>query len=146
MFLEVYEIYLNYNWVYLSKDLVTQNISIQKRKNAQDFTLAIDKKPKVEQQGGDADGSLFWEMTYFDNIEEREESVFYGLSWRWKIFSQFAIKEKKKFDHQHDLVYHAISADREENYIEEVGRRLGDRICDHSGKASHVKIFIWKGT
>ena len=39
----------------------------------QDFTLANDKKPKVEQQGGDADDSLFWEMIDFDNIEEREE-------------------------------------------------------------------------
>ena len=50
----------------------------------QDFTLANDKKPKVEQQGGDTDDSLFYEMTDFDNIEEREESVFYGLSLKMK--------------------------------------------------------------
>lgn len=47
-----------------------------------------------------------------------------------------------KFNHQHDLVYHDISAYCEGNYIGEVGRRLGDHICDHSGKAPHVKIFI----
>ena len=50
----------------------------------QDFTLANDKKPKVD----DADDSLFWEMIDFDNIEEREESVFYGLSLKMKdLFS-----------------------------------------------------------
>lgn len=62
-------IQLNYNWSYLWKDLVTQSISIQKRKNVQDFTLDDDQKPKVELQEDGAGDNIFWE-TDFDNIEE----------------------------------------------------------------------------
>ena len=45
-----------------------------------------------------------------------------------------AKKDKSKFEHQHDLVYHAKWPDCDDNYIGEVGRRLWECVCDHSGK------------
>ena len=54
-----------------------------------------------------------------------------------KLGSNFQIKDKTKFDHKHDLVYYVKCPECQEDYIGEIGRRLYERICDHSGKDSN---------
>ena len=58
------------------------------------------------------------------------------------------IKDKTKFDHKHDLVYYVECPKCQEDYIGEIGRRLHERICDHSGKygKSHMLNIPWKIT
>ena len=53
-----------------------------------------------------------------------------------KLGSNFHIKGKTKFDHKHDLVYYVKCPECQEDDIGEIGRRLHERICDHSGKDS----------
>ena len=48
--------------------------------------------------------------------------------------SNFQIKDKTKFHHKHDLVYYVKCPECQEDYIGEIGRRLHEWICDHSGK------------
>ena len=59
-----------------------------------------------------------------------------------KLSNKFNIKSKIKQDHQHDLTYYAKCPEEtcRENYIGETGRRLSERVIDHSGrdKQSHV--------
>ena len=57
-----------------------------------------------------------------------------------KFRSQFAIKDKTKFEHQHDLVHRAKCLECDNNYTGEIGRRLGEHVCYHSGKdhKSHI--------
>ena len=43
---------------------------------------------------------------------------------------------KTKFDYKHDLVYYVKCPECQEEYIGEIGRKLHERICDHSGKDS----------
>ena len=52
---------------------------------------------------------------------------------RIKLGSNFQIKDKTKFNHKHDLVYYAKYPECEKDYTGEIGRRLHERICDHSG-------------
>ena len=56
--------------------------------------------------------------------------------------SCFSIKDKTKFKHQHDLVYcvKCTEPSCRDNYVGETGRRITERIKDHSGRvhASHV--------
>ena len=58
-----------------------------------------------------------------------------------------------KLEHQHDLVYHAKCPYYDDKFIEEVERRLGDHVCDHSGKdhklnmlkhsyKKHIKMYL----
>ena len=53
-----------------------------------------------------------------------------------KLGSNFKIKDKTKFDHKHDLVYYVKCPECQEDYIDEISRRLNERICDYSGKDS----------
>ena len=53
-----------------------------------------------------------------------------------KLDSNFQINDKTKFDHKHDIVYYVKCPEYQEDYIGEIGRRLHERICDHSGKDS----------
>ena len=53
-----------------------------------------------------------------------------------KLGSNFQIKDKTKFDHKHDLVYYVKCPECQEDYIGEIGMRLHEQICDHSGKDS----------
>ena len=53
-----------------------------------------------------------------------------------KLGSNFQYKYKTKFDHKHDLVYYVKCLECQEDCIGEIGRRLHERICDHSGKDS----------
>ena len=59
-----------------------------------------------------------------------------------KINSCFSIKDKTKFEHQHDLVYYVecTEASCRDNYVGETGLRIIERIQDHSGRdhASHI--------
>ena len=54
----------------------------------------------------------------------------------------FKLKDKSKFDYQHDLVYHAKCPSElcDENYIGESGRRIAERVKDHNGRdhKSHI--------
>ena len=53
-----------------------------------------------------------------------------------RLASNFQIKDKTEFDYKHDLVHYIKYPECREDYIGEIGRRLHERICDHSGKDS----------
>ena len=53
-----------------------------------------------------------------------------------KLGSNFQIKDKAEFNLKHHLVYYVKCPECQEYYIGEIGRRLHERICDHSGKDS----------
>ena len=59
-----------------------------------------------------------------------------------KLSTCFQMKDKSKFDHQHDLVYHAKCPSElcDKNYIGESGRRIAERVKDHNGRdyKSHI--------
>ena len=59
-----------------------------------------------------------------------------------KLNSCFSIKDKTKFEHQQDLVYYEKCTEPScrDNYVGETGRRIIERIKDHSGRdhASHM--------
>ena len=59
-----------------------------------------------------------------------------------KLSSKFSIKDKTKKEHQHDLIYSVKCPDDTCNvsYNGEIGRRLAERVKDHSGrdKDSHM--------
>ena len=61
-----------------------------------------------------------------------------------KLSTCFQIKDKSKFDHQRDLVYHAKCPSElcDENYIGECGRRMAERVKDHN-RRDH-KSYILK--
>ena len=64
------------------------------------------------------------------------------LSQVKKLNSCFSIKDKTKFEHQQDLVYYEKCTEPScrDNYVGETGRRIIERIKDHSGRdhASHM--------
>ena len=59
-----------------------------------------------------------------------------------KLSTCFQIKDKNKFDHQHELVYHAKCPSElcDENYIGESGIRTAGRVKGHNrrGSKSHI--------
>ena len=59
-----------------------------------------------------------------------------------KLNSCFSIKDKTKFEHQHDLVYYVKFTEPScrDNYVRETGRRVLERTKDDSGRghASHM--------
>ena len=59
-----------------------------------------------------------------------------------KLSTCFQIKDKSKFDHQHDLVYDAKCPSElcDKNYIGESSRRIAERVKDHNGRdhKSHI--------
>ena len=59
-----------------------------------------------------------------------------------QLSSCFNIKDKTKFLHKHDLVYHAKCAEESWNdgFVSEMARRISERVLDHSGrdKNSHI--------
>ena len=59
-----------------------------------------------------------------------------------KLSTCLRIKDKSKFDHKHDLVYHAKYPNElcDENYIGESGRRINERVNDHNGKDNKLHI------
>ena len=61
-----------------------------------------------------------------------------------KLNSCFSIKDKTKFEHQHDLVYfvNCTEPSCRDNCVRETGRRIIERIKDHSDRdlASHMVI------
>ena len=59
-----------------------------------------------------------------------------------KLSTCFQIEDKSKFDHQHDLVYHAKSPSElcDKNYIGESDRCIAERVKDHNGETiSHTR-------
>ena len=59
-----------------------------------------------------------------------------------KLNLYFSIKDKTSFEHQHDLIYYVnwTEPSCRDNYVGETGRRIIERIKDHSGRdhASHM--------
>ena len=55
-----------------------------------------------------------------------------------KLSSKFQLKDQTKKYHQHDAVYYAKCPEEQstEDYTGEAGRRLIERVKDHSGKVS----------
>ena len=53
-----------------------------------------------------------------------------------KLNSCFSLKDKTSFKHQHDLIYYVYCTERScrDNYVGETGRRIIERIKDHSGR------------
>ena len=53
-----------------------------------------------------------------------------------KLNSCFSLKDKTSFEHQHDLIYYVNCTEPScrDNYVGEIGRRIIERIKDHSGR------------
>ena len=60
-----------------------------------------------------------------------------------KLSSKSQLKDQTKKDHQHDLVYYERCPEEQctEDYTGETGRRLIERVKDHSGKDSKSYLF-----
>ena len=58
-----------------------------------------------------------------------------------KLSAKFQIKDKTKDEHKHDLVYYGKCPECDESYVGETGRRLQDRVDEHSGKDSKSNIL-----
>ena len=60
-----------------------------------------------------------------------------------KISTCFQIKDKSKFYHQHDLVYHAKCPSKlwDENYIRESGRCITERVKDQNARDYKMHIL-----
>ena len=60
-----------------------------------------------------------------------------------KFSSKFQLKDQTKRDHQHDVVYYEKCLEEQctEDYTGETGRRLIERVKDHSGKDSKSHLF-----
>ena len=74
-------------------------------------------------------------------LPEQEEValVFTGT----KLGTKFNIKDKTSKEHQHDLTYSVVCPDRNcnEGYNGETGRRLIERVHEHSGNEVNSHVF-----
>ena len=57
-----------------------------------------------------------------------------------QLSSCFNIKDKTKFLHKHDLVYHAKCAEEScnDDYVGKTGRHISERVLDHSGTHKNI--------
>ena len=59
-----------------------------------------------------------------------------------QLSSSFNIKNKTKFPHKHDFVYHTKCAEKNcnDDYVDETARHYSEKVLDHSGrdKKSHI--------
>ena len=53
---------------------------------------------------------------------------------RAELSAKFQIKDKTKYEHKHDLAYHAKCSECDESYVGETGKRLQDRVDEQLGK------------
>ena len=60
-----------------------------------------------------------------------------------KLSTCFQVKDKTKFEHNHDIVYRGIcpETDCSENYLGETARRISERVKDHTVKDVHSHLF-----
>ena len=60
-----------------------------------------------------------------------------------KLSTCFQIKEQTKFEHKYDIIYFATCPEDNcsENYIEESGRRISEKIIDNNGRDKKSQIF-----
>ena len=65
-----------------------------------------------------------------------------------RLGSVFGIKDKTQKCHEHNIVYSVKCPDCDDTYIGESGRRLDERITEHSGKdkTSHIFSCDWAPT
>ena len=61
-----------------------------------------------------------------------------------KVGTSFQIKDKTEMKHNHDIVYYNECPEEQcnENYIGETGRRISERIIDHTGR--DLKSYVYK--
>ena len=61
-----------------------------------------------------------------------------------KVGTSFQIKDKTEMKHNHDIVYYNECPVEQcnENYIGETGRRISERIIDHTGR--DLKSYVYK--
>ena len=62
---------------------------------------------------------------------------------RTKLSTCFNIKDRTKFEHQDNIVYHdkCPKVDCRDNYIGEASRRIFGRIIDHNGRDRNSHLF-----
>ena len=60
-----------------------------------------------------------------------------------QLSSCFNIKDKTKFPHKHDLVYHAKCAEESYNddFVSETARHIFERVLDHGGRDKKFSYF-----
>ena len=60
-----------------------------------------------------------------------------------QLSSCFNIKDKTKFPHKHDLVYHSKCAEESchDNYVGKTARRISERVLDLSEKDKNSHIL-----
>ena len=60
-----------------------------------------------------------------------------------QLNSCFNIKDKTKFPHKHDLVYHARCAEESYNddFVSEKAKHIFERVLDHSGRDKKFSYF-----
>ena len=60
-----------------------------------------------------------------------------------KVGASFQIKDKTEMKHNHDIVYNNKYPEEQcnENYIGETGRRISERIIDHTGRDSNSYVY-----
>ena len=96
-----------------------------------------DKKRRlVLQYKGDKETHILRSMKkYARNLLPKKPTLQITYTGK-KISSQFNIKDKTNFEHQHDLIYHVNCPIPTcgDNYIGETARRIHERIKDHNGR------------
>ena len=60
---------------------------------------------------------------------------------RTKLSSKFQIKDRTIEERKQDHAYHAKCLGWNENHIDEAGRRLRDRVNEHTGKIVNQTLF-----
>ena len=72
-----------------------------------------------------------------DNV--KTDVVFQGK----EISPCFNNKDKTKFSHKHDLVYHSKCAEEScnDDYVGETARRISERVLDHIGRVKNSHIL-----
>ena len=91
---------------------------------------------------GDKDSNLLKSMKRYVSKLLQEHTKLEITFTGKKLNSCFSLKDKTSFEHQHDLVYYVNCTEPScrDNYVEETGRCIIERIKDHSdrGGASYM--------
>ena len=80
---------------------------------------------------------------YIINSMKRTISKILPENIKIRLSTCFKTKDKTKFEHQHDIIYHVrCSAENcPDDYIEEAARRVVERVKDHGGRDTKSHMF-----